>query len=87
MKSDYHPAGTEPFNGWNRYSISQLGGVPEVVLTIGQVPYTSSITGTTKYLPVSISIIAAEGCGASSITSTSHKEHPAEFESTLTLSP
>jgi len=60
-KSDYHLAGTI-YNGWNRYSISQLGQVPEVVIPIGQVPYTSVITQTTKYLPVSISIQAAAGC-------------------------
>ncbi|KAI0161336.1 amidase signature domain-containing protein [Xylariaceae sp. FL1272] len=47
---------------WNQYSISQLGGVPEVVLPLGQVNYTSRITGTTKYLPVAVSINAAAGC-------------------------
>lgn len=59
-KSDYHLA-SEIFNGWNRYSISQLGQVPEVVVPIGQVPYLSKLTNTTKYLPVSISIQAAAG--------------------------
>ena len=38
-KSAYHLASTI-FNGWNRYSISQLGQVPEVVIPIGQVNYT-----------------------------------------------
>jgi Asp-tRNA(Asn)/Glu-tRNA(Gln) amidotransferase A subunit family amidase len=48
--------------GWNQYSISQLAGVPEVVVPIGQVNYTSRVTGTTKFLPVAVSINAAAGC-------------------------
>jgi Asp-tRNA(Asn)/Glu-tRNA(Gln) amidotransferase A subunit family amidase len=48
--------------GWNQYSISQLGGVPEVVLPIGQVNYTSRVSGTTKWLPVAVSVNAAAGC-------------------------
>lgn len=60
-KSDYHLAGPI-YNGWNKYSISQLGQVPEVVIPIGEVPFLSKITQTFKYLPVSISIQAAEGC-------------------------
>lgn len=60
-KSDYHLA-SQIFNGFNKYSISQLGQVPEVVIPIGEVPYLSKITQTTKYLPVSISIQAAAGC-------------------------
>lgn len=48
--------------GWNQYGISQLGGVPEVVIPIGQVNYTSRVTKTTKWLPVSVSINAATGC-------------------------
>ena len=37
-KSDYHMP--KPiFEGWNRYSIAQLGQVPEVIIPIGQVPY------------------------------------------------
>lgn len=60
-KSDYHLSGPI-FNGFNKYSISQLGQVPEVVIPIGEVPFVSKITQTTKYLPVSISIQAAAGC-------------------------
>lgn len=48
--------------GWNKYGIAQLGGVPEVVLPIGQVNYTSRISGTRKWLPVAVSINAAAGC-------------------------
>ena len=48
--------------GWNQYSISQLAGVPEVVVPLGEVNYTSRVTNTTKYLPVAVSINAAAGC-------------------------
>ncbi|KAF2416418.1 amidase signature enzyme [Tothia fuscella] len=48
--------------GWNQYGVSQLAGVPEVVVPVGQVNYTSRITGTTKFLPVAVSINAAAGC-------------------------
>lgn len=37
-KSDYHVEGPL-FEGWNRFSIAQLGQVPEVVIPIGQIPY------------------------------------------------
>ncbi|CRG91694.1 Glutamyl-tRNA(Gln) amidotransferase subunit A, mitochondrial [Talaromyces islandicus] len=47
---------------WNQYGISQLAGVPEVVIPLGQVNYTSRVTHTTKQLPVSVSINAAAGC-------------------------
>ncbi|KAI1325914.1 amidase signature domain-containing protein [Xylariaceae sp. FL0255] len=47
---------------WNQYSISQLAGVPEVVLPVGEVEYTSRVTVTTKKLPVVVSINAAAGC-------------------------
>jgi len=56
------PEGAGIYFGWNQYSISQLGGVPEVVLPIGQVKYTSRVTETEKWLPVAVSINAAAGC-------------------------
>jgi Asp-tRNA(Asn)/Glu-tRNA(Gln) amidotransferase A subunit family amidase len=56
------PAAAGIWFGWNQYSISQLAGVPEVVVPIGQINFTSRVTGTTKYLPVVVSINAAAGC-------------------------
>lgn len=56
------PEEAGPSYVWNQYSISQLAGVPEVVLPLGQVNYTSRVTQTTKYLPVAVSINAAAGC-------------------------
>lgn len=50
------------FYGWNQYGISQLGGVPEVVIPLGEAPYVSRITGTRKKLPVAVAINAAAGC-------------------------
>ncbi|KAH7041373.1 amidase signature domain-containing protein [Microdochium trichocladiopsis] len=63
---DNYPAGSPEevgiYFGWNQYSISQLGGVPEVVLPIGQVKYMSRVSETEKCLPVAVSINAAAGC-------------------------
>lgn len=61
---DNYPSGDPTVSApvWNQYSISQLGGVPEVVLPLGEVNYTSRVTETTKYLPVAVSINAAAGC-------------------------
>jgi len=33
-----------------------------MVVPIGEAPYNSTITGTTEYLPVTLSFIAAKGC-------------------------
>ncbi|GAA5820413.1 hypothetical protein JCM11251_005615 [Rhodosporidiobolus azoricus] len=35
---------------------------PEITLPIGQVPYNSTVSGVTEYLPVTININAARGC-------------------------
>lgn len=48
--------------GWNRYGISQLGGVPEVVLPLGEIPFVSPVTNTTKYSPVAVSLLTGHGC-------------------------
>ena len=39
-----------------------MSGVPQLVVPIGQVPYESTITNHTEYLPISISLYAAAGC-------------------------
>ncbi|KXJ88907.1 amidase signature domain-containing protein [Microdochium bolleyi] len=63
---DNYPSGSPEevgiYFGWNQYGISQLGGVPEVVVPIGQVRYDSRVSETEKWLPVAVSINAAEGC-------------------------
>jgi hypothetical protein len=39
-----------------------MSGVPQLVVPIGQVPYQSTITNHTEYLPISVSLYAAAGC-------------------------
>lgn len=56
------PTGENVYLGWNRYGISQLAGVPEVVLPLGTVPYLSPVTNTIKQSPVAVSLLAGYGC-------------------------
>lgn len=56
------PTGENAYLGWNRYGISQLGGVPEVVVPLGSVPFLSPVTGTMKESPVAVSLLAGFGC-------------------------
>jgi Asp-tRNA(Asn)/Glu-tRNA(Gln) amidotransferase A subunit family amidase len=56
------PTGENAYLGWNRYGISQLAGVPEVVLPLGTVPYLSPVTNTIKQSPVAVSLLAGYGC-------------------------
>lgn len=39
-----------------------MAGTPQLVVPIGQVPYQSTITNHTEYLPISVSLYAAAGC-------------------------
>jgi Asp-tRNA(Asn)/Glu-tRNA(Gln) amidotransferase A subunit family amidase len=56
------PTGANAYLGWNRYGISQLGGVPEVVIPLGSLPFESPVTGTIKQSPVAVSLLAGYGC-------------------------
>lgn len=56
------PTGENVYLGWNRYGISQLAGVPEVVMPLGTVPYLSDVTNTIKRSPVAVSLLAGYGC-------------------------
>jgi Asp-tRNA(Asn)/Glu-tRNA(Gln) amidotransferase A subunit family amidase len=39
-----------------------MAGIPQLVVPIGQVPYQSTISNHTEYLPISVSLYAAPGC-------------------------
>jgi Asp-tRNA(Asn)/Glu-tRNA(Gln) amidotransferase A subunit family amidase len=39
-----------------------MAGIPQLVVPIGQVPYQSTISNHTEYLPISVSLYAAAGC-------------------------
>lgn len=56
------PTVENAYLGWNRYGISQLSGVPEVVIPLGSVPFLSPVTGTIKQSPVAVSLLAGYGC-------------------------
>jgi Asp-tRNA(Asn)/Glu-tRNA(Gln) amidotransferase A subunit family amidase len=59
MQNLYRSAPRVPFGfGY----VAQMSGVPQLVVPIGQVPYESTITNHTEYLPISISLYAAAGC-------------------------
>lgn len=46
--------------GFNVYA--QFSGVPQLVIPIGQVPYQSTVSDHTEYLPLSVTLFAAAGC-------------------------
>lgn len=56
------PTAANMYLGFNRYGISQLAGVPEVVLPLGTVPFLSPVTNTIKQSPVAVSLLAGYGC-------------------------
>ncbi|KAI0790562.1 amidase signature enzyme [Abortiporus biennis] len=50
-----------PF-GFSSGRIAVHAETPDMVVPIGEVPYNSTITGTTEFLPVTLSFIASKGC-------------------------
>ncbi|KAI9368169.1 amidase signature domain-containing protein [Aspergillus egyptiacus] len=48
--------------GFSTTRISNLAGVPDVVVPVGQARYNSSVTGQEEFIPVSVDIIAPHGC-------------------------
>ncbi|KAJ9130823.1 Glutamyl-tRNA subunit a [Pleurostoma richardsiae] len=55
-------APTTPPLGFGESSVPIMAGVPEVVVPIGEVPYNSTVTLQTEYLPVSMALRMARGC-------------------------
>ncbi|KAL4800106.1 amidase signature domain-containing protein [Aspergillus venezuelensis] len=53
---------TAPFWGFSDSNIAVFAGVPDLVVPIGEIPYNSTKSGKTEYLPVTMSIVAARGC-------------------------
>ncbi|KAL4963957.1 amidase signature domain-containing protein [Aspergillus stella-maris] len=53
---------TAPFWGFSDSNIAVFAGVPDLVVPIGEIPYNSTKSGRTEYLPVTMSIVAARGC-------------------------
>ncbi|KAI1761542.1 amidase signature enzyme [Hypoxylon sp. FL1150] len=61
-RTDYLTAPTGPPLGFNDQSVSIIAGLPEIVVPVGEVPYESTITGHTEYLPVTMALRMARDC-------------------------
>lgn len=48
--------------GFSDGRIGPLAGVPDFVVPIGEVPYNSTISLKTEYMPVTMSFVASRGC-------------------------
>ncbi|KAL2835669.1 amidase signature domain-containing protein [Aspergillus pseudoustus] len=59
--STYRPP-TPPFWGMSDSNIAVFAGLPDLVVPIGEIPFNSTKSGRTEYLPVTMSIVAARGC-------------------------
>ncbi|KIX02428.1 uncharacterized protein Z518_08369 [Rhinocladiella mackenziei CBS 650.93] len=61
-RNTYFNATTTPPLGFGDSSFSIMAGVPEVIVPLGEVPYNSTVSLKTEYLPVSVALRAARGC-------------------------
>ncbi|KAI1776589.1 amidase signature domain-containing protein [Hypoxylon cercidicola] len=61
-RNAYTPAPNGPPLGFADTNIPIIAGVPEVVVPIGEVPYNSTITLQTEYLPVTMALRMARNC-------------------------
>ncbi|KAK8865571.1 hypothetical protein IAR55_000715 [Kwoniella newhampshirensis] len=41
---------------------AQMSGVPQIIVPIGQIPYESTVSNHTEYLPLTVTMFAANGC-------------------------
>jgi hypothetical protein len=61
-RDTYFSAPTQPPMGFEDGRISVMAGVPEVVVPVGEVPYMSTKSLQTEYLPVTMTLRMARGC-------------------------
>lgn len=61
-RDEYLDAPTAPPLGMSDSRVAVIAGAPEVVVPIGEVPYNSTKTLQTEYLPVSMALRMARGC-------------------------
>ncbi|KAI9154671.1 Scytalone dehydratase-like protein Arp1 [Paramyrothecium foliicola] len=61
-RDTYFNAPTTPPLGFDDSSVAVMAGVPEVVVPIGEVPYSSTKTLKTEFLPVTMALRMARGC-------------------------
>ena len=60
LRNQYIPLSGPP-TGFSSSRVAVMAENPDIVVPIGQVPYYSTISQTTEYLPVTISLLAAKG--------------------------
>lgn len=48
--------------GFSDGRIAVLAGAPDLVVPVGEIPYNSTISLKTEYMPVTMSFVAARGC-------------------------
>ncbi|KAJ6125743.1 hypothetical protein N7523_003363 [Penicillium sp. IBT 18751x] len=58
----YFGAPTAPPMGFSDGRIGPLAAVPDFVVPVGEVPYNSTISLKTEYMPVTVSFVASRGC-------------------------
>ena len=53
---------TYPPLGFKDSRIANMASTPDVVVPIGDVPYNSTVSLQTEYMPVTVSLVVARGC-------------------------
>ena len=55
-------APTEPPMGFKNGRIANMADVPDLVVPVGEIPYNSTVSLKTEYMPVTMSFVASRGC-------------------------
>ncbi|KAL3479099.1 amidase signature domain-containing protein [Aspergillus californicus] len=61
-RDEYEGPPTAPFWGMSDSNIAVFAGTPDLIVPIGEIPFNSTKSGKTEYLPVTMSLGAARGC-------------------------
>lgn len=48
--------------GFHDVYIAVMARTPDLVVPVGEIPYNSTVTLKTEYIPVAVSLVAARGC-------------------------
>lgn len=48
--------------GFKNGRISNMADVPDLVVPVGEIPYNSTVSLKTEYMPVTMSFVASRGC-------------------------
>lgn len=60
--ANLHSAPTIPPMGFTNGRIANMAETPDLVVPVGEVPYNSTVSHHTEYLPVTMSFVASRGC-------------------------